>query len=249
MEIFGFIFVVIFCFGIVFLYFKMPIIKGKIGEMSVAFALSFLPKDEYITLNNVMLKNRASTTQIDHLVISVYGIFVIETKFHKGWIFGNTNKEYWTQNIWGQKYSLYNPVFQNQSHIRFLLRKYNALHGKGHWIFPVIVFPRASRIQITGDSACIMSLSHLGSFIRSHKQCIMSAEDCKLISSLIQNDNIQDTKERKRHKNNVQSAIYQNETKIRHGICPRCGGNLVLRTGKFGEFYGCSNYPNCHFTR
>ncbi|MGN0482533.1 MAG: exonuclease domain-containing protein [Lachnospiraceae bacterium] len=32
-------------------------------------------------------------------------------------------------------------------------------------------------------------------------------------------------------------------------ICPKCGGLLVKRNGKFGEFYGCSNYPICRFTK
>ena len=31
--------------------------------------------------------------------------------------------------------------------------------------------------------------------------------------------------------------------------CPSCGGELVLRKGKFGMFYGCSSYPGCRFTR
>ena len=41
-----------------------------------------------------------------------------------------------------------------------------------------------------------------------------------------------------------------NDTKqeINNGICPRCKGKLILREGKYGQFYGCSNYPNCKFT-
>lgn len=31
--------------------------------------------------------------------------------------------------------------------------------------------------------------------------------------------------------------------------CPKCNGCLVKRKGKFGEFYGCSNYPKCRFTK
>ncbi|HIP83883.1 MAG TPA: DNA topoisomerase I [Methanothermococcus okinawensis] len=31
-------------------------------------------------------------------------------------------------------------------------------------------------------------------------------------------------------------------------ICPRCGGRLVARRGKYGEFFGCSNYPRCRYT-
>ena len=32
-------------------------------------------------------------------------------------------------------------------------------------------------------------------------------------------------------------------------VCPRCGGDLVLRSGKYGAFYGCSNYPDCTYTK
>lgn len=31
--------------------------------------------------------------------------------------------------------------------------------------------------------------------------------------------------------------------------CPQCSGELVERNGKYGRFWGCSNYPNCKFTR
>jgi len=31
-------------------------------------------------------------------------------------------------------------------------------------------------------------------------------------------------------------------------LCPRCGGKLVQRTGKYGSFFGCSNYPKCTYT-
>ena len=31
-------------------------------------------------------------------------------------------------------------------------------------------------------------------------------------------------------------------------ICPRCGGNLIIREGKYGKFLGCSNFPNCKYT-
>lgn len=89
--------------------------KGRIGEHRVAHILSKLPKDRYQVINNLLLRTSSdSTTQIDHVVISQYGIFVIETKFYKGWIYGGENSEYWTQNIYGHKYSLRNPIHQNQ---------------------------------------------------------------------------------------------------------------------------------------
>ncbi|MGO7748688.1 topoisomerase DNA-binding C4 zinc finger domain-containing protein, partial [Rhizobium ruizarguesonis] len=33
-------------------------------------------------------------------------------------------------------------------------------------------------------------------------------------------------------------------------ICQVCGtGNLSLKLGKYGAFVGCSNYPECNYTR
>lgn len=32
-------------------------------------------------------------------------------------------------------------------------------------------------------------------------------------------------------------------------VCPKCGGELKKRNGRFGEFWGCSNYPSCRFTK
>ena len=41
----------------------------------------------------------------------------------------------------------------------------------------------------------------------------------------------------------------ENQKKEKHKErCPKCGGKLVLRYGKYGKFYGCSNYPKCLFT-
>ena len=55
--------------------------KGAVGERRVARILNRLPKTEYKVLHDVMLSvPNDCTTQIDHVIISMYGIFVIETK-------------------------------------------------------------------------------------------------------------------------------------------------------------------------
>jgi hypothetical protein len=57
-----------------------PSIKGWIGEKAVADILAKLPNDQYKIINNLMIKTENGSTQIDHIVVSDYGIFVIETK-------------------------------------------------------------------------------------------------------------------------------------------------------------------------
>ena len=36
--------------------------------------------------------------------------------------------------------------------------------------------------------------------------------------------------------------------KTNGGVCPLCGGKLIMRNGKYGRFIGCSNYPKCKYT-
>ncbi len=38
-------------------------------------------------------------------------------------------------------------------------------------------------------------------------------------------------------------------TNSSQNVCPKCGGTLQLRNGKFGKFYGCSNFPKCRYTK
>ena len=58
----------------------MPNIKGKMGEFNVATILSTLSRNDYHSFNNIIVPSKYGTTQIDHVVISKYGIFAIETK-------------------------------------------------------------------------------------------------------------------------------------------------------------------------
>lgn len=72
--------------------------KGKRGEMRVSVILSQL-SDEYTILNDLVFRTEKGTTQIDHLVVSKYGIFTIETKNYRGEIYGDDNRKEWTQLI------------------------------------------------------------------------------------------------------------------------------------------------------
>ena len=121
--------------------------KGRIGEHRVAHILGRLSKDRYQVINNLLLRTSSGgTTQIDHVVISEYGIFVIETKFYEGWIYGGENSEYWTQNIYGHKYSLRNPIHQNQGHIRALK---HLLKDFGNIPFiSIVAFSRQCRLGV-----------------------------------------------------------------------------------------------------
>jgi hypothetical protein len=59
--------------------------------------------------------------------------------------------------------------------------------------------------------------------------------------------NIDNKGNRKTHVQAIHSNLADKGSKIDANICPKCGGSLVLRSGKYGKFKGCSNYPKCRF--
>lgn len=102
-----------------------PQIKGWLGERIVRRVLAKLPH-EYKQWHDVyLLDSEGHTTQIDHLVASRYGIFVIETKNYQGWIFGSEKSRTWTQSIYGKKSKFQNPLHQNSRHLRVLAESTN----------------------------------------------------------------------------------------------------------------------------
>lgn len=119
-PVFGWILLLVVLLGI-FKLFK-PFLKGKLGEFAVATHVKLYLKDpQYILLNDLTLPDGAgATTQIDHLLLSPYGIFVIETKNYKGWIFASARQKQWTQKIYKNSYTFQNPIHQNYKHIKVL---------------------------------------------------------------------------------------------------------------------------------
>lgn len=73
----------------------------------------------------------------------------------------------------------------------------------------------------------------------------MVQEKMNRIAALITNSNIDSRETRKEHL----ESIRETKKKAAEGICPRCGGQLVVRNGKYGKFLGCSNYPKCRYTQ
>lgn len=69
-------------------------------------------------MNHVTLKLEDGTTQIDHILVSKFGVFVIETKDYNGWIFANAKHARWTQVLFHWKFQFQNPIFQNFRHVR-----------------------------------------------------------------------------------------------------------------------------------
>lgn len=221
-----------------------PKIKGYFGEKSVAFFLSKLDENKYKIINNIMLRNGNRTTQIDHVVVSNYGIFVIETKNYKGWIIGNEYDDYWKQVIYKRKEKLHNPIKQNYGHIQ-TLKEHLAEFPDINYI-SIVAFTTKADLKVTASTDVVYTVNLLKTIRKHDSMCISDSEKEQIYSKII-SLNIDSKENRKAHIEAIHSDINDKNNKIDNDICPRCGGKLVLRNGRYGKFKGCSNYPKCRF--
>ncbi len=112
--------------------------KGIFGEFFVNLSAKlFLDKEQYHLIKNVTLPTEDGSTQIDHVIVSKYGVFVVETKNMKGWIFGSPNQKTWTQKIYKHSSKFQNPLHQNYKHVKTLE---SLLNLEEEQIFSVVVF-------------------------------------------------------------------------------------------------------------
>ncbi len=234
----------------IFIYYKKIVvskIKGSLGEYKVALKLNRLCKKEYKVLNDILLKNGKLTTQIDHVVISKSGIFIIETKNYKGWIHGHENSEYWIQTIYKHKTKFKNPIKQNWIHVYAL--KNNLPEYSGIKYFPIVVFSGSSILKnITARFPVIKTNKLLSTIKENNIEQNLSINQMRDIYNKLIQLAIRDRKEKRKHIKQVKKQIYKQQKAEKMKVCPKCGNILVKRKGKHGEFYGCSNFPNCRYT-
>ena len=128
--------------------------SGKRGEKMVAKQLALLKKKDFIIINDLLLpSSNGRTSQIDHVVISTKGIFVIETKNHAGRISGAENAQYWQQHLSNRSQGFYNPLLQNRSHLRAIRKLMPKLDAS--LFSSIVVFTEAWRLDIKADDIII----------------------------------------------------------------------------------------------
>jgi restriction system protein len=107
------------CLGLGFVVgrFRQQLVENR-GEAAVRRLLvKFFSAPDYHLLNNVTLPTEDGTTQVDHVLVSRFGIFVIESKHYSGWLFARADAAQWTQEFYQSRYKFQNPIHQNRKHI------------------------------------------------------------------------------------------------------------------------------------
>ncbi len=241
-------FLVLAVLTLILSFLNSPRFKGFAGEILVHISAKIhLNRDKYHILRNVMLPTPDGTTQIDHVIVSEYGVFVVETKNMKGWIFGGAHQRMWTQKIFKYTKKFQNPLHQNYKHVETLK---SILELNDQQIFSVVVFVGSSTFKIEMPENVINGPG-LIRFIKSKNEQVILNADVQLIISKIEAERLMPSKETtKSHIDYVKQIV---EEKQNGKLCPQCGGPIVTRKVRKGvnsneKFIGCSRYPECRGT-
>ncbi|MYL59240.1 NERD domain-containing protein [Virgibacillus halodenitrificans] len=185
--------------------------KGEIGEYKIDIQLDQLPRD-YRHLSDLLVSNpkaKSGYSQIDHVVLTSHGIFVIETKNYQGTIYGGKDRKTWLVN---GKFKMMNPFVQNYGHIKALTslidKKYRDL------FISMVSFTKRSTFKVGDDYRKIASNElivydvELSEFLHRkvsvlkihHKEPLLSENDIDRIYHAFLNANITDPEMIEKHK-------------------------------------------------
>jgi len=164
-------------------YLRSPKFKGKFGEQAANLGLKLkLDSNIYKIIKDITINDSKGSTQIDLLVLSQYGIFVIEVKNFNGWIFGSEKDKYWTQILYQKKNKFYNPLRQNYRHVKALAELLkideNAIHS-------IVFFVGDVEFKTPMPSNVIRS--GLSDYIKKFKKIYFSQEEVEKIAKLLKN--------------------------------------------------------------
>ena len=213
--------------------------KGDIGEAAVKSVLGPSVEGKQYVINNFMFRVGNKTCQIDHIVINKNGVYVIETKNYSGAIYGTADDKYWIQKLGSKTNKIYSPVKQNAAHVYNL----SCVLSKHIYLTSLIVFVQNNTENIRSEIVIPLSILKQRLALPSKIKPYTEQEMREIYEELWAVRDMDITNDEH------VARIYETREKIRRGICPVCGRTLVTRQGKYGEFLGCSGYPECKFKR
>ncbi len=228
--------------------FKSPWAKGHIGELLVRlFAHWQLDQHTYRRLHNVTLNTPDGTTQIDHVFLSVNGIFVLETKNMSGWIFGTEQQAQWTQKFPRRSFRFQNPLRQNYKHLKALEATLGVSPAHLH---SVITFVGGSTFKTEMPANVTRGIGFIR-YIKSFRQVVFSKAEVEAMLQALKTGRLAPSIAT--HREHVQNLKRRSDPTAER-FCPKCGSALVIRTRKTGanagqQFWGCSAFPKCRIVQ
>jgi hypothetical protein len=152
---------------------RFPTFQNR-GEARVSRVLrSHCGFPDYHVMNHVTIRMDDGTTEVDHILVSKFGVFVMETKDYNGWIFGNPTDATWTQMLFRRRFTFQNPIFQNKRHVRAVQGLLDFLPPEA--IKSVVVFSGEAEFK-TAIPQGVITIDRLAEYLMRQTEAVMSLD-------------------------------------------------------------------------
>lgn len=188
--------------------------KKKFKPVRKEMAMQHILSNPNISYYEIVKKS----SQLDHLIVSPYGIFVVETKNHKGWVFGDVNGRVWTQVLNGENgwraygghahYTFFNPVQQNELHLQHLSEK---LKLPRNYMTGMIVFTNPDAHLGNVNCNCCYTLDMFAEALFSYTNVLWNKKQTEQIIKAVENLNSNSYSLSKEHVTYVKDLQHRHE--------------------------------------
>lgn len=232
--------------------------QGNLGEQLTKL-MSKIDIPETLVLHDVLIDGKdGNTSQIDLLLIGVNGIYVVEVKMYvDARIYGDCKKDQWFYYKGRSKYSIYSPYLQNKNHIKFL-KNFLKDFGDVPCFSVIVLICEDFKVENVNEDpnnpdtvivSGLLSLRKAVEAVAKGKKLFFTEEEKLKVYDYIKEHQYVGSQKRQEHKERVIALKEEKENIEKNNLCPICKSPLVLRNGAYGNFYGCSKYPKCKYTK
>lgn len=209
--------------------------KEEIGEYKIEVQLDQLPS-EFKRISNLLLKTAEGIEQIDHLVISPYGFFLLEVKSLAGLIVGEEEDPNWYQSINWRVKAFPNPLSVNLAHIETLQALIEV--DETFPFFSFVTFNRRCDLKVISGSV-FFDTDILAALLRKAQQEVLSQTEVNMFYDKISQANILDQSIRNEYAARLHKQKITSRPKYGDIRCTICQKPLTERAARY-----CLAHPN-----
>ena len=241
-------------------FLKLPSLnemQGNFGEQLAKYYSKIMT--DALVLHDILIDGAdGKYSQKDLLLIGGKGIYVVEVKtYPEARIYGDGKNSKWYYYLGGKRYEIYSPLKQNQKHIQYL-KKFLSVFGDIPCFSVLTIICEDIKVTNINESqddisvavcSSLPAMSHGIELIAKDKPAVFSEEQKQRIYQYIMDHQYSGKEKRQEHVESIKDMKKVQEEMKKQKICPYCKTALVLRKGRYGDFYGCSNFPKCKYTQ
>ena len=221
-------------------------VEGEVKVRKITSDTNYGPNNSRHFNNYIVKDEQGKSHEIDHIEIRSNGIFCIETKNYQGILTGSAHSPSWTQHIGNKHYTHYNPLKQNEGHIKQLHR----ILGNDYKIVSIIVMANNNANSLNIKN--VINLSQLSVFLlRYNDGTRYTPMQMQEIYQKLVNARSNITIEQ--HVQSLSRTVTHTTPTVppptAGRVCPRCQSPLTIQYGALGRYECCTHHPQCEYTR